>query len=228
MTRQRLIEAALSLLRDEGTAALSSVRIAQAAGIAQSGFYRYFADVDCCVAAGLTDLGAGLRRDIAERRRALLTAGAGREAFAQHYLENLELVRQHGKLVELLVKRRFDPAATQRPLAALVRGFRADLKADFVASARALGRPADHGVLGIAAELVIGASLAASEALVDGRLRTHAERAHAAGVLAALGEAGFLAALESPPAAPAAQHPPSRASRPRPRARRQARPRRGG
>jgi DNA-binding transcriptional regulator YbjK len=45
-TRQRLLEAALAILESAGEAALTTTAITRRAGISQSGFYNYFADME--------------------------------------------------------------------------------------------------------------------------------------------------------------------------------------
>jgi len=52
-TRQRLLTTALALLRAEGAAGVTTGRVAAGAGLSQSGFYRYFADLDACIDAAV-------------------------------------------------------------------------------------------------------------------------------------------------------------------------------
>src|SRR5690606_9168155 len=49
MTKRRLIEGAIELARAEGLAALTTGRIAAAAGLAQSSFYVHFPDRAACL-----------------------------------------------------------------------------------------------------------------------------------------------------------------------------------
>ncbi len=193
-TRRRLLEAAIAILQTEGWKALSTVRIAAEVGIAQSGFYRYFPDLDTCVEAALRDLCAGMREDVAQRRRAILQAApmGGLDFFASHQRQNLELARSHGALLELLVKRRFDASVAQKPLADLVNGWREDLAVDMTGTATAMGVSISPEAVRIVAEIIIGCSLAVNEALLEGRISTDEQMETAARALAAIGEAGFM------------------------------------
>jgi len=68
-TRDRLVRAALAIIRTEGRGALTTVRITQEAGIAQPRFYRYFDSLEQCVetvaltlVAQRADVSAALQR----------------------------------------------------------------------------------------------------------------------------------------------------------------------
>jgi AcrR family transcriptional regulator len=76
-TRQRLLDAALTVLDDEGDSALTTMRVTKLAGIAQSSFYVHFADVDDLLRQLVDDLLAALRVDVADDDlRALLDEAA--------------------------------------------------------------------------------------------------------------------------------------------------------
>jgi AcrR family transcriptional regulator len=74
-TRDRLLSEALTILREEGSAAVNTVRLSRAAGIAQSGFYRYFSTIDACLEAAIEPLARGYREDVARRRRVWFATG---------------------------------------------------------------------------------------------------------------------------------------------------------
>lgn len=55
-TRQRLLDAAVELLIDEGGAGLTTGRLTEQAGVVQSAFYNHFASVDECKQAALREV----------------------------------------------------------------------------------------------------------------------------------------------------------------------------
>src|SRR5262245_28312102 len=60
VTRNRLINSAIELLRTEGPAGATTGRIASAAGLAQASFYAHFADRDACLRAAAQEIGDGV------------------------------------------------------------------------------------------------------------------------------------------------------------------------
>jgi AcrR family transcriptional regulator len=77
-TRERLIAAAVELIRDGGEDALSMRALGQSSGLSRGAPYRHFADKDALLqaiaAAGLTDLGLRLDRSVRRARGSKLTA----------------------------------------------------------------------------------------------------------------------------------------------------------
>src|SRR5688500_5115251 len=68
-TRERLVQAAIDLIRQGGVGAVSTVSVTQVAGFAQSSFYMHFANVDECLNAAAEQIGEGLRVFVAAHRR---------------------------------------------------------------------------------------------------------------------------------------------------------------
>jgi AcrR family transcriptional regulator len=69
-TRQRLIDATIDIVRSEGPGALTTGRIANAAGIQQPGFYAHFKNVDACLAAAAEQINSYLVETDVKLRRA--------------------------------------------------------------------------------------------------------------------------------------------------------------
>jgi AcrR family transcriptional regulator len=85
-TRQRLLEAALAILESGGEAALTTTAITRRAGISQSGFYNYFADMEDMLCHLIEDVERQRRSAAASARRAARPAGvndAMRESFRE-------------------------------------------------------------------------------------------------------------------------------------------------
>jgi AcrR family transcriptional regulator len=110
-TRQRLIDATIDIIRTEGVGALTTGKIANAAGIQQPGFYAHFKNVDECLRAAADQLSASmLDAEVKMRRersfqvgsRERLPEGIARMKFA------LNLWLDNRRFTELLMRCRYD------------------------------------------------------------------------------------------------------------------------
>jgi AcrR family transcriptional regulator len=110
-TRQRLIDATIDIIRAEGLGALTTGKIANAAGIQQPGFYAHFKNVDACLRAAADQLSASmLDAEVKMRRersfqvsdRGRLPEGIARMKFA------LGLWMDNRRFTELLMRCRYD------------------------------------------------------------------------------------------------------------------------
>jgi len=110
-TRQRLIDATIDIIRTEGVGALTTGKIANAAGIQQPGFYAHFKNVDECLRAAADQLSASmLDAEVKMRRersfqvgsRERLPEGIARMKFA------LGLWLDNRRFTELLMRCRYD------------------------------------------------------------------------------------------------------------------------
>lgn len=110
-TRQRLIDATIDIIRTEGVGALTTGKIANAAGIQQPGFYAHFKNVDECLraaadqlAASMLDAEVKMRRErafqVTDRER--LPDGIARMKLA------LGLWIENRRFSELLMRCRYD------------------------------------------------------------------------------------------------------------------------
>jgi AcrR family transcriptional regulator len=182
-TRDRIVSEALVILRAEGYAAVNTVRLSRASGIAQSGFYRYFPSIDACIEAAVAPIVAGFRDDVARRRRAwFATRSTDPAAGVEHYRENLSYVLANPSLAEIAVRRRQEASPVGRAMQALHDGMAADLLADLVVATGATSAHA-RTRLHLVSQVIVGASWTAIEALLAGTVTV----AVAANLLAQLG-----------------------------------------
>jgi AcrR family transcriptional regulator len=111
-TRRRLLEAAMDLILADGMGALTTGRIAAGAGIAQSGFYVHFDNLDALLAAlGGEAVGEVVDMEAALRRERL--AGLEPEAMLRDACERMHIVLshclQHPRETQLMLRCRLDP-----------------------------------------------------------------------------------------------------------------------
>ncbi|MGD8860882.1 MAG: helix-turn-helix domain-containing protein [Myxococcales bacterium] len=173
-THLRLVEATLAVIGAEGTAVLTTGRIAAEAGLAQSSFYQHFRSLDDCLEQAA--------RHVVERIRP-----------AQPELTERALRRFHGPedlpaLVELLVdalvlpylerpgltmlyyRYRDDPSIFGRALHRIAEKERAVLTELWWRAAQRMGAgPELYPVVALEAELVNSMAAGAIQALVQGR-----------------------------------------------------------
>lgn len=165
-TRDRLVAETLAILCEEGTAAVSTVRLSAAIGIAQSGFYRYFASVDACIDAAIAPLASGFREDVARRRRVwFATRATDPQAGLEHYGENLRFVLAHRNLAELAVRRRYEASPVGRAMQALFEGMVSDLVDDLILATGA-SRVSERARLRLVSQIIVGASWTAVDSLL--------------------------------------------------------------
>lgn len=111
LTRRRLLDAALTILDEEGESALTTVTVTRGAGISQSSFYVHFSDID--------DLLHHLIEELAAERRTLTRGARHRARLApgneQHLRDTFRIPLQnlvaHPPLLRLLLRTRHDPTS---------------------------------------------------------------------------------------------------------------------
>jgi TetR/AcrR family transcriptional regulator, fatty acid biosynthesis regulator len=170
LTRRRLIEGAIEILRQEGVAAATTGRIASAAGLKQPSFYVHFADRDEILHAAAVEIGQRMiaklegelsRIDAADARRSIRAAHA---AIVDTFLGEPELTR-------IFLRHRTDDSTV------LGRAFRRLLDEARGQIANSFSR---HGVVvprqtaEVYVELQVAAVLGMLEGLLDGRLTDRA------------------------------------------------------
>jgi AcrR family transcriptional regulator len=109
-TRQRLLEAALDLLEADGEAALTTTAITRRAGISQSGFYNYFADMEDMLCHLIEEVERQRRSAAASARRAAREGGV-LDAMRESFRETVIRTAAHPNLFRLLLRSRLDPAS---------------------------------------------------------------------------------------------------------------------
>lgn len=70
-TRRTLIDAAVAICAGEGHLAVTTTRLARAAGISQPGFYKHFRNVDACLEAMADEIGTAIHERDGQARRAM-------------------------------------------------------------------------------------------------------------------------------------------------------------
>ena len=109
-TRQRLLEAALAILESGGEAALTTTAITRRAGISQSGFYNYFADMEDMLCHLIEEV-ERQRRTAADAARRAARPGGVIDAMRESFRETVIRTASHPNLFRLLLRSRLDPAS---------------------------------------------------------------------------------------------------------------------
>ena len=170
-TRERLIEAAIEIIRKRGSDALSTVSVTRAAGIVQSGFYAHFDDVDDCKQAAAEHVAARIRRVVAEHRRAGQQKTADLPSVTDHFEMILSLYQEERWFSELFLRYRYDRSPIGLVFRQLMDQMRTDLAADLRAQFEPLLPPGHNPLLFAAhAELLQGMVIHAGEAMNEGRV----------------------------------------------------------
>jgi AcrR family transcriptional regulator len=170
VTRERLISAAIDILSTEGSASLSTVRLAQAAGIVQSGFYVHFKNVGECEYVAAGRIGERIRRIIADWMAELREhAPIGIEPLLLHYDRVLRLLLSEWQFIALFIRYRRDPSLLGRAMAELHRSVHGDIVEHLLVLGRPYGLTNSHEpILAAHAQLILSAVLAATESIADG------------------------------------------------------------
>ncbi len=170
LTRRRLIDGAIDILRHEGVAAATTGRIASAAGLKQPSFYVHFADRDEILHAAAVEIGQRMietlqrelsRIDAADARRSIRAAHA---AIVDAFLAEPELTR-------IFLRHRADDGTV------LGRAFRRQLdqaRGQIVDSVSRHGIAVPRQTAEAYVELMVAAVLGLLEGLLDGRLTDRA------------------------------------------------------
>ena len=170
LTRRRLIDGAIDILRHEGVAAATTGRIASAAGLKQPSFYVHFADRDEILQAAAVEIGQRMieklqselsRIDPAHPRRSIRAAHA---AVVDAFLGEPELTRI------FLRHRTDDGTVLGRAFRRLLDEARGQLVDSFSRHGIAVPRQAAQ----VYVELLVAAVLGMLEGLLDGRLTDRA------------------------------------------------------
>ncbi len=165
-TRERLVQAAIELIRKGGISAVSTVSVTQAAGFAQSSFYMHFANMDECLNAAAEKVGAEMRTFIATHRRQTQERGE-----KDHFQAVLNLFLQERRFAELLLRHRHDSSPLGRVLGQLTEQIRADLISDLWHLAQSVGIGEEHYPrVALQSDFILASVFAAGEALLAGRV----------------------------------------------------------
>jgi len=166
-TRQRLIEAVLDHVRHHGLRGLTTGKVADQAGIAQSSFYVHFTDMDEALRAAADRAGNEIRAIIRKARQEMDFSNP-ETAFMSAYGGAVNALLAEREFTELLLSHRRDKAS---PLAATLRKVLDDARADLANDLRqAAYDQAFKNDADMYAELMVGMTLTTVEGLIDGRV----------------------------------------------------------
>ena len=171
-TRERITNAAIKVLREEGPSAISTIRLAREVGIVQSGFYRHFTSVDACLAEAAAQIvrqfRAPLRESMALLRSEELTLDRPSvEPTRAHYGRLLDMMLPSWPALAIVLKFRRAPG----PLGTALSNARDEVVEDVIGYLsdllHSLDITGDHEPrLRLLAELITEAFLTATETLV--------------------------------------------------------------
>ncbi|MDD9938498.1 MAG: helix-turn-helix domain containing protein [Myxococcales bacterium] len=197
-TRQRLLDATLELIGAEGTAAVTTGRIAAAAGLAQSSFYQHFKSLEHCIEAAGRAVVERIRPPQPGLRERALSRFRGQDdlpRLVQLLVE--ELVKpylEEPELTLLYYRHRLDPTTFGRAMAQIMDRERAVLTDVWWRAAERLGvGPELYPVVALESELVNSMAAGAIQAIATGRFQN---RDLVLGQLRLMIEGGIRANLE--------------------------------
>ncbi|MFG1616597.1 TetR family transcriptional regulator [Nonomuraea wenchangensis] len=166
-TRRRLIRAALAILDQEGEAGLSTVKVAKAAGIAQSSFYVHFKDMQDLLRVLAEEGGERLRGAMREARRKAREEPGDLDRHRDTFRIPLEASCRHPELLRIQLRARHDPSSALRDFAVRTAAAYRDHHA---ADLAALGYTADDERDRRRLEMIAEGINAATNALAIGHL----------------------------------------------------------
>jgi AcrR family transcriptional regulator len=165
ITRRRLIDGAIEILRRDGIAAATTGRIAGAAGLKQPTFYVHFTDRDEVVEAAAAEIGQRMLEKL-QRLHDKFDAGNVRASLRVMYSAVVASFLAEPELTRIFLRHRTDDGTV------LGRVFARQVEEARVAIMRSLPRYGVTAVSSVSAayvELIVSAVLGMLEALVDGR-----------------------------------------------------------
>ena len=169
-TRQRLLDAALAIVDERGEAGLTTTAVARAAGIAQSGFYVHFADMNDLLHGLIDDLALQRREAVRMSRQLARAAPSDIEQFRETFRVPLRSLLSHPVLLRLVVRSRHDPTS---PIGEWSRSLLEETRRDLVADLVILGVPWRTATERRKATMIADGLIALTETLalghVDGR-----------------------------------------------------------
>ncbi|MEV5896636.1 TetR/AcrR family transcriptional regulator [Nonomuraea fuscirosea] len=194
LTRRKLIRAALAILDEEGEAGLSTVKVAKAAGIAQSSFYVHFKDMQELLRVLADEGGERLFEAMRAARRKAREAPDDLERHRDTFRIPLVAICRHPELLRIQLRARYDPSSSLRDFAvATAAAHREHHAADLAA----LGYTADDERDRRRLEMIAEGINAATNALAMGHLEgRYPDLDEAADILTALSR-GALRLLRS-------------------------------
>ena len=166
-TRNKLIQATLKILHKQGPTALTTGRIAQAAGVAQPTFYVHFKDMDEALEEAAAVVGESIRTRLSEFRDGLEDGASPQAALRHAFTTGVEALVADRRSAELFLRHRRDVA---NPLGRRWRELTDVAREDLIKDlhARGVGKLVDDLV--VLADTIIGLVLTTVESILDGRV----------------------------------------------------------
>lgn len=208
LTRRKLIRAALAILDEEGEAGLSTVKVARAAGIAQSSFYVHFKDMQELLRVLAEEGGERLRSSMREARRRARESPGDLGLHRETFRIPLESICRHPELLRIQIRARHDPSSSLRDFASeTAAAYREHHAADLAA----LGYTADNERDRRRLDMIADGINAATNALAMGHLEgRYPDLDEAADILTALSRGALRLLRSTSGAARPGDEPPAR------------------
>jgi AcrR family transcriptional regulator len=167
LTRRKLIDGAIEILRRDGVAAATTGRIASAAGLKQPSFYVHFDDRDQVFEAAANEIGRRVM-EILRRQLTAMDRAHPRRSIRAAYAAMTEAFLTEPELTRLFLRHRIDDGTV------LGRTFRRLLdqaREQLVEGVARYGVVVPRDTAEAHSELLVAGVLGLLEGLVDGRLR---------------------------------------------------------
>jgi AcrR family transcriptional regulator len=168
VTRQRLLDAALAILDQDGESGLTTVAVTRRAGIAQSTFYVHFTDTSDLLHALVDDL-AGERRRLTRDARRAARATNDEPAKRDTYRVPLNYLVAHPSLTRLLLTSRGDSSPVGEWSREIHRQSRAALIEDLAAAGMRTSSAKQQRQVQMIADAIIGMTEAVAMGYIEGR-----------------------------------------------------------
>jgi len=166
-TRQRLLEAARTIILAGDETRLSASTVARRAGVAGATFYEHFANRDELLAALGDELFDELRQKLASRRELALASPDDQQMLRQEFRTPLEMMTASPDLFRLALRVRHHSGS---PLGDSSRRLTGNTRHDITAELVARGYPASTSQEMRRLEMVADIHIAATEALALGHI----------------------------------------------------------
>jgi AcrR family transcriptional regulator len=169
-TRQRLLDAALAVLDEQGEDGLTTTEITRRAGTAQSTFYVHFADMDDLLRALVAQLWASGRAATRRTHARVERSPSVTEAVRAMFRRTEQLLSAHPAVLRLVLRSRLDPSS---PLGELTRAeletSRRNLTAALAASGAPHATPKERRQLAMQVDGIFALLETYALGLIDGR-----------------------------------------------------------
>jgi len=165
-TRQKLIDATLKVLYKHGRSALTTGRIAEAAGVAQPTFYVHFKDMEDALTQAADAVAARLLTRLKDYRTDL-KVGAPVDMVRGTYGATVKALVREPKMAELFLRHRRDASS---PLGKKWRSITDRARDDLHRDLERMGLGQVYPDLAIYSELIVGMVLALVEGVIDKRV----------------------------------------------------------